>query len=1205
MIKERLLLLVLFVCVSTTFFAQSLVVTQSFLELPNTTVLDAYGEKFSKWRKLAMDDTFPYVLIRVGLEGTPQEIVQAKQMLGLYLGTQTAVEAIDRSANEELLFLVPKRARLIELTCGDGCASQIIMNNIALTSNKVYYGRVHYVPYANMFGDMMGGSRQKFQFSVKPNKAVVEVFVDGNRELWPVVNGVASKMLNYGTYRYRVSADQYYSEDNSFMVSPLSTEMQVSLRPKFGWLTVDGDTQAYGAHVFAMNTETEEITPLGTVPLQRAELATSRYTLIVIQEKYKDYVATFTVREAENTTIRPNLVPNYSTVTLSASPMADIYIDGRKLGKGEWNGTLEYGTYVVETRQQSHHSAYTTLTFSAGDANVAYTLNNPKPMYGALIVDGNPVDAMIWIDNEPKGITPMVFNQILVGEHKVRIAKEGYAYHDQLVTIEEGDDQIVTYTLNQMDSLSHSSMSLMMNPLADTHLFKVKDVNFAMVKVKAGTFIMGATSEQLDDMNDNEIPIHQVSISDFYMGQTEVTQALWQAVMGENPSSFPSNPSNPVENVSWEDCQTFIRKLNQLTGQTFRLPTEAEWEFAARGGGDTIDYKYAGDSIPNNVAWYVDNSAETTHIVAMKNPNQLGLYDMSGNVCEWCQDWYGMYEMSHQKNPQGPASGSYRVYRGGSWYFDSRYARVSQRNYHTSTFSNYNIGLRLALTTIADEQVIQAEHQAKEPVAPAITDSTNIVEVAGISFAMIDVKGGSFVMGGTEEQGADAMGGERPTRQITISDFAMSQTEVTQALWQAVMGTNPSVDTTYSLNPVTNVTWEDCQLFIAKLNELTQQKFRLPTEAEWEYAARGGHKMTKTKYAGSDHVNDVAWHMENSERTVQPIGQKRPNELGLYDMSGNAREWCQDWFATYEGNNLTDPQGPKSGVYRVVRGGGAMQPSRTTRVSFRNGYAVNEAFADLGLRLVRVTNSLDNMPVKKREISMKEPTLRFEVGDVSFTMVKVPSGTFVMGATAEQGEEIYDWEKPKHYVTVSDFYIGQTEVTQALWAAVMDTVPSIFQNQPSNPVENVTWDECQVFIQRLNRLTGVTFRLPTEAEWEFAARGGTNSKNTKCAGAAKPDDVAWFRDNSLSTTHPVGLKLPNELGLYDMNGNVWEWCNDWYGPYSAESLINPTGPETSDANLRIIRGGSWAYNALNCRNSVRHGQVSTERKVDIGLRLAL
>lgn len=1208
MMRERLLLFLLLVGISTTVFAQSLVVTQAFQQMPNATVLDTYSGKFDKWKKPALDDTFPFVVVRIGLDGTAQEITQAKQMLGLDLGTQTAVEAVDRSANDELLFLIPKRARRVELTCGDGCAAQIIIESPALTSNTIYYGRVHYVPLADdMYGQFMNQSRQKFQFHVSPNHAVVEVFVDGKKEFWPVVNGVASKMINCGTYRYRVSAHQHYTEDNSFVVLPQSTEVQVSLRPQFGWLSVDGETQIYGAYAFATNVDTDETTPLGVVPVQRAELNTGRYLLTVQQEKYKTYSATVTIREAETTSMRPMLVPNYSSVTLSTTPMADIYIDDRKLGKGEWSGTLEYGKYTVETRLQGHNSATTTITIAEGDANVAYTLNDPTPKYGALIIDGDPIDAIIWIDNEQKqGTTPMVFNRMLVGEHSVRVAKEGFTYHEQLVTVEENNDNLITYSLNQIDGdISKANMSLFNNSSANTHVFKVNDVSFGMVKVDGGTFIMGATSEQLDDMNSNEIPIHQVSISDFYMGQTEVTQALWQAVMGTNPSSFPSNLSNPVENVSWEDCQVFIRKLNQLTGQTFRLPTEAEWEYAARGGADTISYKYAGDSIPNTVAWFVGNSLQTTHIVAMKSANQLGLYDMSGNVCEWCQDWYGDYEMANQKDPKGPASGSYKVYRGGSWYFDARYARVSHRNHHTPTFSNYNIGLRLALTSISDEQVSVAQTEMTAPVAPQMTDSANIVEVAGVSFSMVPVEGGTFDMGGTPEQGADALGGERPIRKITLSDFAISQTEVTQALWQAVMGTNPSADTTYTINPVTNVSWEDCQRFVAKLNELTQQRFRLPTEAEWEYAARGGQLSTKTKFAGSDNINEVAWNAENSEKQVQPIGQKQPNELGLYDMSGNVREWCQDWFGSYEGDQLINPKGPQSGVYRVARGGSAMLPSRTTRVSYRNGFAAGESFADMGFRLVRVDDDLANIPVKKVEVNMKEPTLRFEVRDVSFTMVKVPSGSFVMGATAEQGMEVYDWEKPKHHVTIGDYYIGQTEVTQALWAAVMDSVPAIYQNAPTHPVENVSWEDCQVFIKRLNRLTGVNFRLPTEAEWEFAARGGTGSQGTKCAGSNKPDDVAWYRDNSLLTTHPVGLKLPNELGLYDMNGNVWEWCHDWYAYYESASQINPTGPAESTDNLRVIRGGSWAYDVMNCRVSVRHGQDAAVRKMDIGLRLAL
>ena len=444
MMRERILLLLLVVGISIHVASQSLVVTQPFQEVANTTVLDAYGDKFARWQKPALDDTFPFVLIRIGLDGSTHEITQAKQMLGLDLGTQTAVEAIDRSANDELLFLIPKRARRVEITCGDGCAAQTIVANIALTSNKVYYGRVHYVPMADIPGQIMQ-TRQKFQLSVTPASAIVEVFVDGKREFWPVVNGVATKMINCGNYRYRITANNYYPEESSLIVLPHSTELQVSLRPKFGWLTVDGDTQIYGAHVFAINMETEEITQLGTVPLQRVELNTGRYSLVILQDKYKEYNATVTIREAENTMIRPVLVPNYSSVKLSASAMADIYVDGRKVGKGEWNGTLEYGTYLVETRQQSHHPAFTKITISAGDANVAYTLNNPVPLYGTLIVDGSPVDAMIWIDNEHKGTTPMVFNKILVGEHRVRIAKDGFTYHEQLLSIEDGQDKYISY----------------------------------------------------------------------------------------------------------------------------------------------------------------------------------------------------------------------------------------------------------------------------------------------------------------------------------------------------------------------------------------------------------------------------------------------------------------------------------------------------------------------------------------------------------------------------------------------------------------------------------------------------------------------------------------------------------------------------------------------------------------------------------------
>jgi len=234
--------------------------------------------------------------------------------------------------------------------------------------------------------------------------------------------------------------------------------------------------------------------------------------------------------------------------------------------------------------------------------------------------------------------------------------------------------------------------------------FTVNGVTFTMVPVEVGTFMMGATEEQGSNASDREKPVHQVTVSSYYIGRTEVTQALWTAVMGDNPSYFIS-PEFPVERVSWDACQQFIAALNELTGRNFRLPTEAEWEFAARGGNQSEGYKYAGSDDLSSVGWYSGNDswmlrgtgAYGTHEVATRMPNELELYDMSGNVHEWCQDWYGSYSIEEQVDPTGPASGTGRVYRGGSWYFDEWFCRVAFRNSVVPTYTSYGIGFRLAL----------------------------------------------------------------------------------------------------------------------------------------------------------------------------------------------------------------------------------------------------------------------------------------------------------------------------------------------------------------------------------------------------------------------------------------------------------------------------------------------------------------------------
>ena len=221
---------------------------------------------------------------------------------------------------------------------------------------------------------------------------------------------------------------------------------------------------------------------------------------------------------------------------------------------------------------------------------------------------------------------------------------------------------------------------------------------------------------------------------------------------------------------------------------------------------------------------------------------------------------------------------------------------------------------------------------------------------------------------------------------------------------------------------------------------------------------------------------------------------------------------------------------------------------------------------------------------------------------ISIDMVRVEAGTFTMGATAEM-KEPYDWEKPTHRVTLTnDYYIDKYEVTQVLWQAVMGNNPSKFKGD-NLPVEKVSWDDCQEFISKLNRITGKTFRLPTEAEWEYAARGGKKSRGYQYSGSNNLSDVAWYGDNSGNKTHAVGTKQPNELGIYDMSGNVWEWCQDLYGRYSSYSQTNPTG--ANNGLYRMNRGGSWGVNAWNCRSSGRDNITPGSRYNYLGLRLVL
>ena len=341
------------------------------------------------------------------------------------------------------------------------------------------------------------------------------------------------------------------------------------------------------------------------------------------------------------------------------------------------------------------------------ESNRTYVLVMIRPMASVgqqkqtLTIRYSPSSATVLVDNKMvRGSNGVAKTTLPVGQHSFVVACDGYESEEGTVKLKASAPSNLqiqlskeTVAVSTVDEVAQQVPSSSSSGLfgGNTISIPVKNgISIEMVRVGAGIFMMGATSE-MQNSYDGEKPVHQVTLTnDYYMGKYEVTQALWQAVMGSNPSYFKGDDL-PVEQVSWNDCQDFISKLNAMTGKRFRLPSEAEWEYAARGGKKSRGYQYSGSNTLGNVAWYEGKSGSKTHAVGTKQPNELGIYDMTGNVWEWCQDWDGSYSSSPQTNPTGAASGSRRVIRGGCWDYSAGYCGTPGIRY-------YGLGLRLVLS---------------------------------------------------------------------------------------------------------------------------------------------------------------------------------------------------------------------------------------------------------------------------------------------------------------------------------------------------------------------------------------------------------------------------------------------------------------------------------------------------------------------------
>ena len=915
-------------------------------------------------------------------------------------------------------------------------------------------------------------------------------------------------------------------------------------------------------------------------------------------------------------------------------------------------------------------------------------------------------------------------------------------------------------------------------PPAPCQTFEVNGVTFNMMCVEGGTFVMGATDSDTS-AQDDERPQHQVALSNFMIGQTEVTQELWTAVMGSNPSKNKGTLL-PVEQVNWEDCEIFITRLNQLTGRNFRLPTEAEWDYAARGGQKSHGFIYAGSDNLDEVAWYDGNSSNKTHNVGTKLPNELGIYDMSGNVYERCYDWYAPYTAEAQVNPKGPTSAqTYRTVRGGgaeqSAYGNSIVCRVLNRGFSTPKSRESYIGLRLVLD----------EHEYVDLGLSVMWATTNVGAESAEEY------GDYFAWGETETKEVYDWstykwcdGTENNMTKYNATDDLITllpeddaahvnwggewrmptDAELQELIdnctwkWDEINGTEGYYVTSninnnhifipasgYKIGGGTSSINRNCQYWSNTLcndlhafvyhayksgshvkkctgsNRSAGQSVRpvLPTDREilapatpakrigvfsvekdkqvsfsqgnlqyvqyrdeWRFAenqydyigagnVKNGalaDKIDLFGWSGEDNnapfgvststnnadyagefvdwgSNVIQGDTANTWRTLSKgeleyliKGRKNASNLraaaqvnGVNGMVLLPDDWeCpegidfkagyhtskgSEYYAEYQqftkeqwrelettgaiflpaagmhdGNGIADIQA--GGYYWSATDNGdtyaytLISQSSGAYLTYDNRYDVRS------VRLVHDTI-----------VPPPAPCQTFEVNGVSFNMMCVEGGTFMMGAAEDDPDARAD-EKPQHQVTVSDFMIAQTEVTQELWTAVMGNNPSHFSGN-NLPVDAASWNDCQAFIAKLNELTSLHFRLPTEAEWEFAARGGNHSRGYKYAGSDNIDEVAWYDGNSSNTPHEVGTKLPNELGLFDMSGNVWEFCQDWYSNtyYTAEAQTNPTGP--TSGTHRVDRGGSWFRSATHCRIPYRDSSRPTVNDYRLGLRLVL
>jgi len=567
-------------------------------------------------------------------------------LTGMRYDSYNGIVKVNQNPGKDFLFLSPDE-RVVEIFCSGFASLKIILNDYGIVLRK---GEVWKL---KVTGDKVS---DLIPINIVTKPTDVQIFIDDK------LQNTGSIKVTLGEHKLRIEKEGYQTKEEKIIVNDNNTLFNYTLS-EIELAGVQISSNPSGAKIYINSLEKGE-TNKGLF------LYPGSYDIKLTKSGYLDKEEKISVSSNKQNNFTYNLSKNAGTLNISVNPSsATILINKEKITQKSIE--LAPGKYKIEISENGYNDQSETIEIELGKTvTKSYNL---QAKVGKLQFSVSPPEANITLSKDGKTIESWqglkILKDLQVGEYEITVKSIGYKTFTKKITISQNQTTV-----------------------EDITLVKGSDVTSNMVYVEGGTFNMGS-----NDGDSDEKPIHSVTVNSFYISKYEVTQKEWVEVMRNNPSNLKGD-NLPVERVSWNNVQEFITKLNQKTGKKYRLPTEAEWEYAARGGNKSKGYKYAGSNNINEVAWYWGYNGNIIHQVGTKQPNELGIYDMTGNVYEWCQDWYdeNYYKNSPSYNPKGPSSGWLRVLRGGSYAYDDNHNRLSNR-YNAYPNDTYNgNGFRLA-----------------------------------------------------------------------------------------------------------------------------------------------------------------------------------------------------------------------------------------------------------------------------------------------------------------------------------------------------------------------------------------------------------------------------------------------------------------------------------------------------------------------------